>query len=165
MSTLKQKSRLTHRFAYSNNAKSELLSLQICHTHHNSGATGNWVHNRKNDITVMIGAISRREPIWAVLYGDIQTRLVDCECLLYPVMARYTYRYRLKIILTNGWAWKHVYDRFPNGSIGDLNAEEEQFMPYPKGIETEPKPIAHWKTAQWCYGMSEKDMYQEPKHK
>lgn len=63
MSTLKQKSRLTHRFAYSNNAKSELLSLQICHTHHNSGATGNWVHSRKNDITVMIGAISRGEPI------------------------------------------------------------------------------------------------------
>ena len=95
-------------------------------------------------------AISRREPLWAVLYGDMQTRLVDCEYLLYPVMARYTYRYRLKIILTNGWAWKHVYDRFPNGSIGGLEAEEEQFMPYPKGIETEPKPIAHWKISQWC---------------
>ena len=46
------------------------------------------------------------------------------------------------------WAWEHVYDRFPNGSIGSLDAEEEQFMPYPKGIETEPNPIAHWKTSQ-----------------
>lgn len=48
----------------------------------------------------------------------------------------------------NEWLWKHVYDRFPNGSIGGLNADEEQFMPYPKGIETELKPIAHWKTSQ-----------------
>lgn len=63
MSTLKHKSRLIHRLAYSNNANSELFSLQICHTHHNFGATGNWVHSRKNDITVMIGAISRGEPI------------------------------------------------------------------------------------------------------
>lgn len=63
-------------------------------------------------------------------------------------MACYIYRYRLKIILTSGWAWKHVYDRFPNGSIGSLNAEEEWFMPYPKGIETKPNPIAHWKTSQ-----------------
>ena len=165
MNTSKHELKVIHRLAYSNNTKSELLSLQICHTHHNFGATGNWVHSRKNDITVMIGAVSRGEPIWAVLHGDMQTRLVDCECLLYPVMARYTYRYRLKIILTNDWAWKHVYDRFPNGSIGGLDAEEEQFMPYPKGIETELKPIAHWKTEQWCWGISEKDMYQEPKHK
>lgn len=38
-------------------------------------------------------------------------------------------------------------------------------MPYPKGIETESKPIAHWKTSQRCYGISEKDMYQKPEHK
>ena len=78
----------------------------------------------------------------------MQTWLVDCEYLLYPIMARYTYRCRLKIILTGDWAWKHAYDRFPNGSIGDLDAEVEQLMPCPKGIETEPIPIAHWKTSQ-----------------
>ena len=41
-----------------------------------------------------------------------------------------------------------IVDRFPNGSIGDLDAEVEQLMPCPKGIETEPNPIAHWKTSQ-----------------
>ena len=78
----------------------------------------------------------------------MQTWLVDHAYLLYSVMTLYTYRCRLKIILTNDWAWEHVYDRFPNGSIGSLDAEEERFMPYPKGIETEPKPIAHWQTSQ-----------------
>lgn len=43
---------------------------------------------------------------------------------------------------------KHAYDRPPKGSIDSLAAEEGQFMPYLKGIETEPNPIAHWKTSQ-----------------
>lgn len=63
MSTSKSKLKAIHRFIYSKIAMNLVLSLQICHPHHNSGATGNWVHNRKNDVAVMMGAISRREPI------------------------------------------------------------------------------------------------------
>lgn len=53
---------------------------------------------------------------------------------------------------------------FIDVSIGDLDAEEEQLMPNPKGDDTQPKPITHqtaWALLHERPGICEKHIWNQ----